>query len=319
VFPKSVQYFRHAVSVRIVLLKTARANPSNTELLRCRLKHVRPHQNRHLLATAENSRRANPTIRSLPGFTRISSEPLPHTFGTQFAHECRRDAGRRRHLALYQSGYYDAYNTLGVTNMSKHLREFLPPQTSPSTRIMLFVDGENLAIRYGAMLKSNPQRPHVEYVPNVIAWSHLASRRDDYHAWIRRHYYTCVKGDLDRKRDIELKLRGLGFEVPRVFLRSSNGRSKQVDMALAVEMLSLAYEDAYDMAILVAGDADYIPLIEKVRSLGKRTVVWFVGKGMSRDLFVAPDHFWNMGELLFADPSLPGIRVRYGPWTSSDA
>ncbi|HLD39036.1 MAG TPA: NYN domain-containing protein [archaeon] len=35
-------------------------------------------------------------------------------------------------------------------------------------------------------------------------------------------------------------------------------------------MLSLAYEDSYDTAILVSGDGDFAPAIQKVQKLGKK-------------------------------------------------
>lgn len=42
------------------------------------------------------------------------------------------------------------------------------------------------------------------------------------------------------------------------------------DIHLSVDMLSLAYENAYDTAIVISGDGDFEPLIKKVKKLGKR-------------------------------------------------
>ena len=44
---------------------------------------------------------------------------------------------------------------------------------------------------------------------------------------------------------------------------------KGIDVAIAVESLSLAYQDAYDTAILVSGDSDYIELVEAIKARGK--------------------------------------------------
>ena len=44
---------------------------------------------------------------------------------------------------------------------------------------------------------------------------------------------------------------------------------KGIDVAIAVESLKLAYEDAYDTAVLVSGDSDYIELVEAIKSKGK--------------------------------------------------
>lgn len=45
-----------------------------------------------------------------------------------------------------------------------------------------------------------------------------------------------------------------------------------MDISLATDLLGHATADQFDLAVLVAGDADYIPLIEAVKRLGKR--VW---------------------------------------------
>jgi uncharacterized LabA/DUF88 family protein len=45
---------------------------------------------------------------------------------------------------------------------------------------------------------------------------------------------------------------------------------KEVDIMLATDMLSLAYKNAYDTAILVTGDSDFSYTVEEIQSLGKR-------------------------------------------------
>jgi uncharacterized LabA/DUF88 family protein len=42
------------------------------------------------------------------------------------------------------------------------------------------------------------------------------------------------------------------------------------DIRLAVDMVSSAYENRYDTAILVTGDGDFVPAIKKVQKLGKK-------------------------------------------------
>ncbi|MBI1973632.1 NYN domain-containing protein [Candidatus Micrarchaeota archaeon] len=53
------------------------------------------------------------------------------------------------------------------------------------------------------------------------------------------------------------------------------------DINLAVDMLSLAYENKYDAAILVSGDGDFVPLVERVRSLGKNVTIACFYRGRS--------------------------------------
>lgn len=48
---------------------------------------------------------------------------------------------------------------------------------------------------------------------------------------------------------------------------------KGVDVALATDLLVLAAKDAYDVAIVCAGDADFINAIEGVKDMGKQVYV----------------------------------------------
>lgn len=47
---------------------------------------------------------------------------------------------------------------------------------------------------------------------------------------------------------------------------------KGIDTAIATDMISLAWEDAWDVAILVSSDKDYIPVVEFLASKGKHVI-----------------------------------------------
>jgi len=49
---------------------------------------------------------------------------------------------------------------------------------------------------------------------------------------------------------------------------------KKVDIKIAVDIISLAYENAYDTALLVSGDGDFVPVVKKVKELDKNLEVW---------------------------------------------
>jgi len=49
---------------------------------------------------------------------------------------------------------------------------------------------------------------------------------------------------------------------------------KKIDIQIAIDMVSLAYENAYDTAVLVSGDGDFVPVVKKVRALNKYFEVW---------------------------------------------
>ena len=49
---------------------------------------------------------------------------------------------------------------------------------------------------------------------------------------------------------------------------------KKVDIRIAVDVISLAYERAYDTAVLVSGDGDFVPVVKKLKEIGKNVEVW---------------------------------------------
>jgi uncharacterized LabA/DUF88 family protein len=189
--------------------------------------------------------------------------------------------------------------------------KFLPALTRQHTRVMIFVDGENLSIRYKDELGNREHTQHVLSVPDVCVWSHYASRINGPEEYIRRYYYTSCKGDEQARTNVEDQLRLAGIEAPRVFSRTQTGRSKQVDITLATEMLTHAHRDNYDIAVLVSGDGDYVPLVEAVKAEGKRVALWALTSGLSLKLKKSADHYWNIGELLFREDSA-ATREIYG-------
>ena len=49
---------------------------------------------------------------------------------------------------------------------------------------------------------------------------------------------------------------------------------KKIDIKIAIDIISLAYENAYDTAVLVSGDGDFIPVVKKVKELGRDIELW---------------------------------------------
>lgn len=183
--------------------------------------------------------------------------------------------------------------------------QFLPYTASTESRVMVFVDGENLAIRYKAELGNSAPADHVVYEPDTYVWSPYISRIRGPQNYIRRYYYTCTTGDKLKIESTEDALQESGIDAPRIFHKVRNKRSKRVDITLATEMLTHAHRKNYDIAVLVAGDEDYVPLVEAVQNEGRQVVLWALKNGLSTSLRKTCDHYWDIGEALFrnADPS----------------
>ena len=81
-----------------------------------------------------------------------------------------------------------------------------------------------------------------------------------------------------------------------------------------IDMLSNAYNDNFDVAVLVAGDGDYIPLISEIKRLGKVIyLVFFLEKAYGMN----PDHCYHQTRIsrLGSHSSRPGrllnVRIRF--------
>ncbi len=63
------------------------------------------------------------------------------------------------------------------------------------------------------------------------------------------------------------------FVLCRMQKRKVNGKTiyevKEDDIHLAVDMVKLAYTNAYDVAILVSSDGDFVPAVKAVKETGK--------------------------------------------------
>ena len=59
---------------------------------------------------------------------------------------------------------------------------------------------------------------------------------------------------------------------------------KGVDVGLAIKMLTLGINRAYETAILVAGDRDYLETVQFLKGLGLRVEIIAWRKGLSSDL-----------------------------------
>lgn len=181
--------------------------------------------------------------------------------------------------------------------------------SQPSDRKwMAFVDGENFTIRGQEVAKlagiSLPVGSH--YEQNVYLWiPDVGPRRDMYEetpllefSAIRSYYYTSLVGDEPKLTQTRDALWALGF-TPAVFKKSrQDQKAKGVDIALARDLLTHAFHGHYDVAVLLAGDGDYVPLVEEVKRLGKVLYVAFYGNcGLSPELSRASDMFFDISNV----------------------
>jgi uncharacterized LabA/DUF88 family protein len=171
---------------------------------------------------------------------------------------------------------------------------------------MVFVDGENLAIRFADMLKERRAQSgdfklptHLRFKQDVFLWSIEFNNPCVLAGVVRKYYYTSAVGDHDLLASLESDLKSAGIEEPRVFKRERSKGSKGVDISLTTDMLKHAFKKSYDVGVLVAGDGDYVPLVQAVKDEGRRVYVWFVANGLNPSLGKSADYLCDLTELLF--------------------
>ena len=178
----------------------------------------------------------------------------------------------------------------------------------------LFVDGENFTKRGQDVLSEAALKPSSDgpwrkdvflWLPNIAATypvicpvpmpfsrdPGLPSPRAP--VATRAYYYSSTTSDEPGWTDARLTMRDNGFE-PKLFKRE-HGKSKGVDLALATDVLTLAGEGRYEVAVIFAGDGDYLPVVEAVKRLGRHVVVgFFAANGLNDELRIAADDFVDL-------------------------
>ena len=163
--------------------------------------------------------------------------------------------------------------------------------TRKSDKVMIFIDGSNM---YHS-LKNFFKRADIDI-------GKFSQRLLDKRNLVRVYYYNARVGrreEPERYQD-QQKFFSSIEATPYTELRlgrlvysnwpSSPPYEKGVDILLATDMITHSYKTNYDVAVLVAGDNDYVGAIQAVKDNGKHVEVALFGKsGTSRQLRAVAD------------------------------
>jgi len=158
-------------------------------------------------------------------------------------------------------------------------------------RVMIFIDGPNL---YAARKQLGFKIDYFKLIKELANGRQL----------IRPYFYTAYNPFDENDKEQMMKflrvLEGGGFSVKAVPLKRREGRlvEKGVDVALVTDMLRLAFNNAYDTAILVSGDADFLEAVRSIKALGKRVEVAMFSHMTSEELKRAADAFIPLERLV---------------------
>jgi uncharacterized LabA/DUF88 family protein len=126
---------------------------------------------------------------------------------------------------------------------------------------------------------------------------------------IRRWWFgSYKKGNEQDKIALRNTLRQVGFE-PALF-EKINEKEKGVDIALTKEMLINAFNQNYDVGLLISGDGDYTDVVNEVKRYGPIIIGSFFLHGLSDYLRYAFDNFIPIdksilrNELNWAEPRM---------------
>ncbi len=147
-------------------------------------------------------------------------------------------------------------------------------EKSNEERVIIFIDGSNI---YHILKDLFPDKK-----PNDFNFDNFIKYLTGKRKLVRTYYYNAP---LDRKKDKESyikqqrffdkiqRIQNFTFVLCRMQKRKVDGKTiyevKEDDIHLAVDMVKLAYNNAYDTAILVSSDGDFVPAIQAIKEKGK--------------------------------------------------
>jgi uncharacterized LabA/DUF88 family protein len=191
---------------------------------------------------------------------------------------------------------------------------------------LVFVDGENLTLRYQELLRAGrtPAKGNI-HVPDAFIWNQSIL---DTHFWKlkRVSYYTSVTGDELKLREVRNLIGGTTFTcktgivntgrmstpstrtgqiMPFVRKKAARTRKESIcDIQIAVDVLRACYRDHAKTIWIFTGDGDFISLFEEIVHSGKTVYVSALSSGLSDDIPFAVDEFLPLDDHFF-EPASP--------------
>jgi len=167
---------------------------------------------------------------------------------------------------------------------------------------MIFIDGSNFY--HGLRINLGDRKIDLQKLANALC-NRVGKRK-----LIRVYFYTALLKEEDGVEKYKDQQRFLttvrsfpyfDLKFGRLERRGDTHIEKGVDVKIAVDMLELAYLDAYDTAILVSGDGDYVAAVEAIKRHGKHIENAFFQKGKSYHLLNSSDVFILLDERFLKD------------------
>jgi len=154
-------------------------------------------------------------------------------------------------------------------------------------RVAIFIDGSNL---YHS-LRSNFGR-------NDLNFAEFANKLCGSKRLFRTYYYNVLQDPIQRpdsyreqQEFLDVLRKTLYLEVRLGSTKVAQGIpvEKGIDVMLATDLLYFAWNDFYDVAVLVSGDSDFAYALQAVKNMGKHVEVAYFESGIAKDLLNVSD------------------------------
>ena len=145
-------------------------------------------------------------------------------------------------------------------------------------RYFVGIDNSNL---YKEIIETHSRDARIDYARLMRV---VMGHRDAQH--IEVNIYVSEEEGNDSKVKLYHMMEYLGYHVVVLpLVKKGDGYvEKGLDVALAVDMVHAACRLDFDTFILIAGDRDYLHLVEMMRMLGKRVEVVFFSNSCADEL-----------------------------------
>ncbi len=155
------------------------------------------------------------------------------------------------------------------------------PGQFPQQRVGVFVDIQNMYYSARALFNKKVN------FKNVL--EHSVSGRQ----LVRALAYGITTEEA-HEEDFHKSLAGQGFEVKTKPLQTFVGGQKKGDWDVGIATDILRLEPKVDVAVLVSGDGDFVPLVELAQEKGLRFEVVSFRESTSKALVEAADSFFDL-------------------------
>lgn len=180
-----------------------------------------------------------------------------------------------------------------------HLRNrqsFAYPGGLAPERVAVFIDGSNL---YNGMRENlRNTRFNLSELVHQLVRNRTLFRVYYFNAPLTDDYNEELREGQQRFFDSLQRIPYVTVRFSRLHRRQDGSLvEKGTDVAIAVEALSLAYNDTYDTAVLISGDGDYVELLEELKRRGKHVECAMFRNQSAGILMEHADVFRSLDEL----------------------